>query len=266
MTSSYKLHFVEEADAIRYDQEEYGEGSYSQLLWALEKSALKTLVQEFHKTHPEIRYLDFASGTGRVAEFMENAVASATAIEVSPSMAARARSRLRKTEVLCRDITEPDSFLEARYDLITCFRFFLNTEPEIRLAAMQALAARLLDEQSWLIFNNHGNLASLKILGWPYHRLRGLGAGGKPYGNYLKHSEVKSLLQRSGLRVVRILGLGVLGGKICGFLPFDRALRLERRLAALPLLRKIGQDQIYVVCRASYNPSAVVNSRKAAGS
>jgi hypothetical protein len=164
-------------------------------------------------------------------------------------MAERARQRLAATKVLRRDITAADAEVEGNYDLITAFRFFLNAEPSLRLAAMRALAARLHDETSWLVFNNRGNLWSLKIVGWPYYRARNLGSNRKPYGNYLRHSEVKQLLEQAGLRIVRVLGLGVLGGKICGRLPFETALRLETKLAGMPVMRRLGQDQIYVACR-----------------
>jgi len=249
MSTTYKSHFLTEAEAARYDRDEYGEGSYGQVLWGLERAALQKLVREFRQTHPQIHYLDFAAGTGRIAGFMEGLVETATAIEVSEAMAARARARLRATQVLCRDITASGCELEGKYDLITSFRFFLNAEPELRLAATKALAARLQDDQSWLVFNNHGNLWSLKIIGWPYHRLRSFRRGRKPYGNYLRHSEVKQLLAQAGLRIARVIGLGVLGGKLFNRLRFDTGSRLEERLAASPFLSRFGQDQIYVACR-----------------
>ena len=249
MSASYKEHFSGPADAARYDEVEYAPHSYGRLLWELEKAALESLRAELRRTHAQIRYLDFASGTGRVAGFMEGLVDSATAIEVSESMAARARQRLAATAVLRRDITAGGAEVEGKYDLITAFRFFLNAEPGLRLAAVRALAARLQDETSWLVFNNHGNLWSLKMIGWPYHRVRSFGKARKPYGNYLRHAEVRRFSEQAGLRIVRVLGLGVLGGKVCGLLPFERALRLETRLARVPVLRRLGQDQIYVACR-----------------
>lgn len=248
MSTTYKGHFLTEAEAARYDRDEYGEGSYGQVLGELEQAVLQKLVREFRQTHARIRYLDFAAGTGRIAGFMEGLVETATAIEISESMAARARARLRTTRVLCRDITARGGELEGKYDLITAFRFFLNAEPELRLAAIKALAARLQDDRSWLVFNNHGNLWSLKIIGWPYHRLRSFRGGRKPYGNYLRHAEVKRLLTRAGLRIARVIGLGVLGGKLFSRLPFERGSRLEERLAASAFWSKFGQDQIYVAC------------------
>lgn len=164
-------------------------------------------------------------------------------------MAARARLRLRATEVLCRDITVGGGEVEGKYELITAFRFFLNAEPGLRVAALAALAARLQDDRSLLVFNNHGNILSVKIIGWPYHRLRRIGRGWQPRGNYLRHGQVKQLLAGAGLRIVRVIGLGVLGGKLFSCLRWETGLRWERRLSASPVVSRFGQDQIYVVCR-----------------
>jgi SAM-dependent methyltransferase len=248
MTTSYKQHFAGTTEAENYDREVYATNSYSSLLWELEKAELGLLLGKIRQTHAHVGYLDFAAGTGRVSAFLETLVDKATAIEISPSMAARAGRRLCATQVLCRDITAEGAAVEDKYDLITAFRFFLNAEPNLRWAAMRALASRLRDESSLLVFNNHGNLWSLKILGWPYHRLRSAQKGWQPQGNYLRHSQVRRLLEDAGLRIVKVIGLGVLGGKIAARMPSERALRLERWFSANPFCSKFGQDQIYVVC------------------
>jgi SAM-dependent methyltransferase len=247
MTEGYRGHFATAEEAARYEQAEYAGGSYSHLLWELEQVALAPLVAEFRQIHPHLSYLDFASGTGRLPSFLEERVDAATAIEISESMAAVARRRLHRTQVLCQDITSPEATVEGQYDLITAFRFFLNAEPALRTAAMQALANRLKDETSWLVFNNHGNLWSSKLVGWPFHRLRNLGKGWQPRGNYLRHAKVMRLLNEAGLRLVRRVGLGVLGGSICQRLPYETALLWERRCAANRVLSGFGQDILYVV-------------------
>lgn len=246
MIDTYKRQFLAAQDAARYDENDYREGSYAHLLWELEKTVLKDLVADLRHTHHEIRYLDFAAGTGRVSALLETIVDKATAIEISQSMAARASGRLCGTQVLCRDITAAGAAVEDKYDMITAFRFFLNAEPDLRVAAMRALAGRLRDESSLLVFNNHGNLWSLKILAWPYHRMRSAQKGWQPQGNYLRHSQIKRLLESAGLRIIKVIGLGVLGGKIAARMPFERSSRLERRFSANPFFSKFGQDQVYV--------------------
>jgi hypothetical protein len=247
MKTSYKQHFAGTVEAQNYDLEEYAVNSYSSLLWNLEKEELGSLLRELRRTHKRLEYLDFAAGTGRIAASLENFVDKSTAIEISQSMAARASRRLCATQVLCRDITARGAAIEGKYDLITAFRFFLNAEPDLRVAAVRALAARLRNESSLLVFNNHGNLWSLKILAWPHHHMRSAQKGWQPQGNYLRHSQIKHLLGSAGLRIVKVIGLGVLGGKIAAKIPFERSLRLERWFSASPFCSKFGQDQIYVV-------------------
>jgi len=251
MTESYRTHFSTHEEALRYEQTEYASGSYSRLLWELEQAALDPLVRQFRLAHTRISYLDFASGTGRLAAYLEDRVDEATSIEISESMANVARQRVRRTQVLCKDITTVESKVEGRYDLITAFRFFLIAEPGLRSAAIRALAARLKDETSWLVLNNHGNLWSTKLLAWPLHRLRNTGKGWQPHGNYLRHAEIKRLLGEAGLRIVRMVGLGVLGGTVCRPLAYNTALRLERWCAASNLVSRFGQDIVYVACRDS---------------
>jgi len=214
----------------------------------MEKAELGSLLREMRQTHSQLEYLDFAAGTGRVSAFLETLVDKATAIEISQSMAARASQRLGATQVLCHDITTKEAAIEGKYDVITAFRFFLNAEPDLRVAAMRALATRLRDESSLLIFNNHGNPWSLKILAWPYHHMRSMHKGWQPHGNYLRHSQIKKLLADAGLRIEKIIGLGTLGGKISARMSFERSLKLERWFSKHQFYSKFGQDQIYVAC------------------
>jgi len=248
MKESYRENFATQAEAARYEAGEYAANSYACLLWELEQTALTPLLREFRGTHSQIGYLDFASGTGRLPSFMEERVDASTSIEISESMAAVARQRLRRTQVLCADITAAAG-VEGQYDLITAFRFFLNAEPSLRTAAMRALATRLRDERSWLVFNNHGNLWSVKLLAWPLHWLRRLGKGWLPQGNTMRHAEVVRLIEGAGLRLVRRVGLGVLGGTLCRLLPYQTALRIEQWCMDRPWINWAGQDIIYVVCR-----------------
>ncbi len=244
---TYRQHFAQPTDADGYEISEYGEGSYSRLLWQLEQGVLADLISKFRKSHDHIAYLDFASGTGRIAAFMEHQVDDSTSIEISESMAEIARRKILKTKVLCKDITHAESSVEGHYDMITAFRFFLNAEPSLRHAAMRAIAVRLKDNESVFIFNNHGNLWSVKLLGWPFYRLKNIGRGWIPKGNYMTHAQVMKLLDLAGLKLVSRQGIGFLGGTICNRLPFSLALRIEKLLSGGLLSRFFGQDIIYVV-------------------
>src|ERR1051325_10060851 len=251
VNATYKEHFTNQTAAEQYDTIEYARDSYSALLWELERDLLNGILGEFRRTHARIDYLDFAAGTGRVISFLEHKVEKALGIEISAAMAERANRRLTKGKVFCADVTAPAAPVEGAYDFITAVRFVLNAEPRLRIAALKALAARLRDETSWLVANNHGNLCSIKLLAWPYHHLRTLGQGWKPYGNYLSHAQMRQLIRGAGLKIVKVLGCGVLGGTVCQRLSYTRAIRLERRLSAGRFLQRFGQNQIYVLSRDS---------------
>ena len=166
---SYRRYFHTPERAIEYDTQRFNSQAYGDVLWRVEQTQLRILLEEFRQSHSTINYLDFAAGTGRIISFMEGLVDSATGIEISESMAELARRKLKAGTIVCRDITNPEAPLEGAYDLITAFRFVLNAEPSLRLGALKALASRLRDETSWLIFNNHNYLWSHKLLTYPIH-------------------------------------------------------------------------------------------------
>ncbi len=246
LSDSYREHFVGDTTAQRYESGEYAPRSYADLLWQIEQQQLRDVVSDMRRTHDRIDYLDFAAGTGRIISFMESLVDSATGIEISPDMVDIARRKLKNARMICADILRPDAPIEGKYDLITVFRFFLNAEPALRRAAMRALAARLKDRNSRLVFNNHGNLWSHKILLWPLHKVAHRGKGYRPEGNYMSGSEVRQLTRQAGLRIEQVRGAGVLSAKLLRLLSFDRALAYEKRLALAPASSAIGVNQLYV--------------------
>lgn len=245
---SYRDHFERSESAQAYEEVEYGSTSHSDLLWQLEKEQLDAVVARLRRTHEHITYLDFATGTGRVLEHLEKSVDSATGVEISESMAEISRTKVA-SPVICGDITTNADLVSDGYDIITAFRFFLNAEPELRTAAIAALAARLRDETSLLVFNNHGNLWSHKLALWPIHALRN-GRGYRPEGNYMSHHEVLDLIDEAGLEVVARVGCGVTPGRLTPYVSRQWLLRGEQRVADTALAR-IGVNQMYVVRRRS---------------
>lgn len=248
MTASYRRHF-DDPDAAAIYELQYSHYSYSGLLWELEQAQLMRLVTELRTTRPRLDYLDFACGTGRVISFLEAHVDSAIGIEISPWMAKRAQAAVRNATILCADITTEDHRIERRYDLITAFRFVLNAEPSLRLAGLKALRARLKDDSSMLIFNNHGNIFSHKAILWPYHRLRKGMGGHRMKGNYLSNLTVHRLAKAAGLRIEAVYGAGLFGGKVAKLAP-ERLLNwAERQAASARMLRPILVNQMYVARR-----------------
>jgi SAM-dependent methyltransferase len=252
--ATYRGHFTDPGKAAGYDRSQYAPGTYAALVNEVEQEQLAGIVDRLRATRPRVEYLDFASGTGRIIGFLEDRVDRATGIEISEAMCAQARKRLRAGSVICADITAPGAPVEGRYDLITAFRFVLNAEPALRRAAMKALAARLRDGTSVLVFNNHGNLFSHKLLLWPWHRLRTLGRGWQPEGNYMSNRQARALAAEAGLAIERTLGSAFLSPRIARLLPRGLTARLERRLARSGLLGRLGAHQMYVARKTGPPP------------
>lgn len=248
MSASYRDLFTGKGAASAYDEGQYGPGSYWELLWELEKGILDRVLASVRESHEVVRYLDFACGSGRILSYLEGRCGEATGIDVSEEMLDRARSRVKKARLIRRDITVEGAEVEARYDLITAFRFLLNAEPDLRRAALRALTARLRDEDSRLIVSAHGNPASYKGLLWPIRKLTGL-PGGRKRENLISSGSVRRLLSDAGLEVLSVHGMGILPGRLWRRLPRGMGLAVEGALMRAPLLRGLGINQVFV-CRA----------------
>ena len=249
MTTTYRKQFDKTDKAKEYDADVYGLDSYCELLWQIEQTQLDSIIKQMRNTHESIDYLDFAAGTGRIISFMEDKVDTATGIEISQAMIDRAREKLSRGKMICADITAEDSEVEGNYDLITTFRFVLNAELDLRQAGINALAKRLKDDKSILIFNNHGNLFSHKLLLWPLHKIRGLGKGYRTAGNYMTNSQAHRVAEKAGLTIIRTIGCGFIGGTIAKIFPPRLLASLESAFAKSKLLRPFCVNQLYIAKR-----------------
>jgi hypothetical protein len=119
----------------------------------------------------------------------------------------------------------------------------------LRRAGIEALSKRLRDDTSILVFNNHSNLFSHKLLFWPFHKLRSLFRGYQTEGNYMTNGQVHRLAREAGLQITHTLGCGFLGGKIVRFRPVEKAIALEKCISRCRLLRPFCVNQLYVARR-----------------
>jgi len=245
MSRTYRNNFTKASKPLEYEQQ-YAKNSYGEIVWSIERKQLIDFVTEFRRGKSRIDYLDFASGTGRIIAALEDHVDSAVGIEISPAMAEIAQNKLQRARMVCNDITGPHSPIEAKYDLITAFRFFLNAEPDLKQAAMDSLAKRLRDGSSRLIFNNHGNLWSHKLIMWPFHAIHRAGKGYIERGNYMTLKQARRLADKSGLVIENVMGSGVLSSKSEWLIPFDMLLRIESRLSKTSFARCFGVNQMFV--------------------
>jgi len=200
--NSYRESHKYEAKGAEYEAY-YQNKAWQRFLWSREQNIILRILEKYFADR-DIHYLDFACGTGRITEFMENRVKTSTGVDVSGSMLATARKKLKRTEIIEADITAENVFKPRKFNLITAFRFFLNAEPELRSVAMETLA-ELLDEDGYLVFNNHQNSGS------PWIKLRNTHYRKKqPDGvlNVMSIEQMKNLAEEAGLEIIEIYPTG----------------------------------------------------------
>ncbi len=149
-------HMMKE-QASHYDAEFQNDNSPSGILWYLEQQILERLLSGLTPS----RALDFACGTGRILSFLETRVPETMGIDISEEMLNIARTRCLRSELICRDITrDPQSFGD-HFDLITAFRFFLESQDELRNQVLDILR-EIIAPNGYLIVNFHRNPYSMR--------------------------------------------------------------------------------------------------------
>lgn len=197
-TESHKY----ESKGAEYEQY-YQTQTWQKFLWSREQKIILKILDKYF-AGAEVHLLDFACGTGRIAGLLENRVKTSTGVDVSGSMLAVARKKLKRTEIIEADITTENILKPRKFNLVTAFRFFLNAEPALRRAAIRALVD-LLDDEGYLVFNNHQNLGSpwTKLL-YRRHRRK------NPEGifNVMSMDELEELARQAGLEIVEMFPVG----------------------------------------------------------
>jgi SAM-dependent methyltransferase len=212
MTVSYSNRF-QKPDAVEfYDAQEYGAGSYSSRVWQWQRPVVEQVLRDFRRTRPgPVRLLDFACGTGRVLAALEPLADSAVGVDISENMAAVARTKCRSAQLLVGDIlTQPALLPDHKFDVISCFRFLLNAEPELRLRVLRRLREALCEPDGLLLVNVHGNARSLRHPAIVWRRWRERPAATNSMLNEMTPGEARELLRAAGFQVVRQFGFGLM--------------------------------------------------------
>lgn len=181
----------------------YQTSDWERFLWSREQQIIPAILEKYFGDK-DIHLLDFACGTGRIASLLEDRVMTSTGVDVSGSMLAIARDKLKRTEIIEADITAENVLQGRKFNLITAFRFFLNAEPELRCSAVKALA-ELLDDDGCFVFNNHHNLGS------PWIRLlyaRHLRKNPQGTFNVMSIEQMNDLVESAGLEITDIYPAG----------------------------------------------------------
>ena len=241
--SEYALGHQAPAVPEFYDQVVYRPGSYDSFIWELQQPLLTDVARRVASSRSDASYLDFACGTGRVLSTLEGEFASATGLDTSPQMLDAARDRAAGATLVCGDVLEDPEIVGRDFDMITAFRFFVNTEPRMRLPLLSTLAGRLRSDESRLVFNMHGNAWSTYQLTSLRHVVRGYGRR-----HTMTYRSTKALIEQAGLEIESWRGYGLTVKRM-----HDTPLRglsrwIDRRASGSSALGLVSRDLMFV-CR-----------------
>jgi len=216
---------------------------HPKIMWLLEQRILTAFVGR-NFAGRDIHFLDFACGTGRIAQLLEPLVEESIGVDTSASMLEVARSKLHKTRLIEANLIKNNVLGGRRFDLITAFRFFLNAEPPLRKNAMRILAD-LLSEDGYLIFNNHGHRAAPTVL---YTYIMNRRHPNPPVLNVMSVQEMKDLVAGFDLEIVQMFHVGILFPRMHRLMPESWSLRIENAATHCKWLAPFSEDLI-AVCR-----------------
>jgi SAM-dependent methyltransferase len=237
--------YQDPTDANCYHQQ-YAANSVGSALWSVEQILFDRLLQRWSPDHSSASALDFACGTGRILGFLKPRVGSLVGVDISPAMLEIAAKTVPDVNLICANILEHPEDVPSNLDIITAFRFLLLAEPELRLACIKALVARLRSADSIMILNTHGNPHSFRALASLRNRIFRYGRDPLPS---LSFKQLHSFADQCGLRIVDATG--------CGFIPMFLARRLplsvygaiERAIASVPIFWRFATIILVVLKR-----------------
>lgn len=219
----------------------FTDNPYRNMIWQFEKRILDNITKTLF-ADGIIQHLDFACGTGRVLSYLMGRASTSVGVDLSPSMLEVARKNSRTAEIIEADLTRSDVLGDRKFNLITAFRFFPNAEANLRTEAMQVLS-RHLDDNGYLVFNNHKNTGSTR------NRLARL-FGCRGYKG-MSIVDVKKLLAKTGLEIVKTYHLCVFpASENHGLLPLFLLRPLDALLSKCRFFKGLGENLIFV-CRRS---------------
>jgi SAM-dependent methyltransferase len=241
----YSNFFRNEVTVSRYEDVVYRPGEYDASIWDFQRAFLEKWIRDFHGSHVHLKALDFACGTGRVTSVVAGLADEVVGLDISAEMLEVARGKISSADLRQGDILSQPAIVDCDYDLITAFRFFLNAEPDLRLAIMKTLAERLRDDRSRLVFNIHGNRRSIRHLTL---RIRG---GRNTWSNEMSVEEVRRLTGLAGLQIESWYGFGILPRFLYRTRMSSAARRIDHATLEARWLSSVSCDLLFICRRES---------------
>lgn len=236
--SDYRKRHLGKGRGLLYDKR--FRGNRAGFYWQqFEKPFLQRFLPELAK-EKNMRVLDFACGTGRITQLLNQHFPEVIGIDLSGDMLAEARRKLPRVRFIEHDLTVEPINLEP-FDLITAFRFFLNAEKQLREETLAALLP-MLRKGGYFLLNNHLRAESFNGMLARSGRYSGLFKR-----NFLSDTEFESFLESYAFRVKKVYSYCLLPG-LDRFPPINQRLwlRLETMLARIPGIQRFAEQVIYL--------------------
>ena len=237
----YRISHTEERIARKYEEDVYRPGSYDDMLWKWEQDVLTYELDKLRSTLLTIEYLDFGCGTGRILAFLEKLVTHSVGVDLAEAMLTVARKKVTASELVLADITKQDALAGRSFDLITAFRVFLNSQPDLRDEMFRVLMPKLRDEHSRFIFNIHGNTWSHRLctkIWFQFIRRKNL--------NTLSFLEVKHLAEKHGLSIIHWYGFGILPKIFYRIFGSNVMYVIDSLLSHVPFIKYVSYDMVFI--------------------
>lgn len=201
--NTYTTSHEAEARADSYSQT-YRSSYYASLWRDVEQPMIDRLLASYFPNGLE-RVVDVACGQGRITEFVAQRCKQAIGIDISQAMLSRAAICGTSAHYVRCDVSSDWPIL-GPVDLVTCFRFLLNAEGNLSVAALRRAAAHLSVSGGLLIANVHVRACS--PLGYWYRATNRILR--RTRARTLHDTQSRALLEESGFEVLHMERYGVL--------------------------------------------------------
>lgn len=221
------------------DYEKITDSKYIQIIYDLEKNVLEKFFNKIKTENKSI--LDFACGSGRWTQYLESKFKTTTGVDISQEMINYAQKKCINTKFVVTDITSSANTLDEKYDVITAFRFYKNSENSLREDATKELE-KYLNNDGYFIFDLHLNKFSFMGLLATIIKLLKINKLFKIAPITIKTvslGEIDKILNNNNLKIVDYYGIGFLPSRSNYLIMPNKILyNLEKKISTNKLLRK----------------------------